>query len=233
MKKLTIICLFVFFSLSLTACSRNNWQDPSTPSIPAPDSSEVAPVPLVEPSQPEPTNEILPPVADAVLYRGVVESVETKDGVTIVKLAQAAGTDFGKPTLTVTLESVTRRGFVGAEPVVGDYLEVYYSATVGQPTTDTMAAIQVSLLPATDTCLYNGVVAEITAESDKEGYGDMMLTALTDSNEIVFHYTPETRFYLDFSALKAGDKVNIFFNGVTTRSIPPQATALEVCPYAE
>ena len=49
-------------------------------------------------------------------------------------------------------------------------------------------------------------------------------------DEILFHIGESTQVYVD--TIEEGTKLSVFFSGAVTLSLPGQATALEVAPYA-
>lgn len=175
--------------------------------------------------------ERVPIPADTALYRGTVQSLSPGEGETLVELEQVKGTNFGAPSVTVALTADTLCDFNPAELAEGDYLEIAYGGWVGDGLEQVTAVTAARLAPA-DLSVYNGTLQEIRPPKDGED-GTMLLTALEGTGDILFHLGGETQLYLDVDSLQAGDQINVYFSGATTRSIPPQATALEVRRYAE
>lgn len=219
-KKIILACLLLAL---FTACG--NGQRGHNPSS----QQSAGAVDMSQPGQ----GSVMPPVADAAQYRGTVDSIVPQDGMTTVQLSQAEGTNFGSDILTVLFDANTSLGFDLSELELGDYVEVYYGASIGQPTADTVTAIQADKLGLADLVLYNGTVVSMVPDPEKEGYGDLTVKSLTKEGEIVFHYTSETLIHQDEGEIKEGARVCVYFSGATTRSIPPQATAWEVWPYYE
>jgi hypothetical protein len=113
----------------------------------------------------------------------------------------------------------------------GDYLEVFYG---GAPDDGPVIAISARLLPPADLAIFNGILKEITLEEGQSREGSMLLTAIDRHSEHYFRFSSEfTQFYLDFDSLQPDDRLNIFYNGVSTRTAIPQSSALEIRPYAE
>lgn len=94
-------------------------------------------------------------------------------------------------------------------------------------------AITANLYPTAEMVLFNGRLESITPDPDKDGKGRMLLTELETNQQVVFHYSENTQFYLQVEELAQGDTLNILHRGAMTRSLPPQGSALEVRPYAE
>lgn len=232
--KRTLI-LIITLAMSLSACSRREVRMVSMqnegPSSAVTESSEATEMEsLQEEEGPFYPDTIVSAPMDAAMYRGTVRSVEMQDGDIALVLAQAPGTNFGTPELTVILDKNTKSGFDFATIKPGNYLEVYYGIPMeGGIPVDVVAIVVNRHLDATST-IYNGTIVEIEAG---EGGGRILLSPLEGNTETLFRYSDATQFYLDINALKPGDKLNIFFSGITTRSIPPQANALEVRYYAE
>lgn len=57
------------------------------------------------------------------------------------------------------------------------------------------------------------------------GFNYEMLVKNTDGNTVLFRTDDQTEATLPLASLRKGDYVEILFNGIMTRSIPPQATA--------
>ena len=165
--------------------------------------------------------------ADAARYRGVVEeiSARTDSGVTVL-LAQAAGTDFGAARLSAVIPAEE----IPEDLAVGDYLEIYYGGSLPQSETPQVTAIQANEMPPAEICLFGGEVVSVTADSD--GTGSVLLRQIGGENEQVFHYDDSTSCYLpDPSQWQPGDRVMAVYDGVSTRSLPPQSNASEFWPY--
>lgn len=174
--------------------------------------------------------------ADAAMYRGTISSVEKDGDDTLFVIKQAEGTDFGNAAITVRFTADTNYKFKLEDATKGKYLEVYYGdgdetdATAGA-TPEWVDAIAANLYHSADFVLFNGTVKSITKADDNSG--SISIVALDDNQEIIYHYSADTQFYLDLDTLKEGDKVNVFSNGMLAESFPPQGTILELRPYAE
>lgn len=80
-------------------------------------------------------------------------------------------------------------------------------------------------LKIADAELCKGEILKIT----KEGKLDILVKTKGNTNEeILFHADENTKFNVEKDNLKVGDKVDIFYSGILTRSIPPQGTAIAV-----
>ncbi len=167
--------------------------------------------------------------ADAAMYRGTVAAITNKDGKTWMLLNQAKGTDFGKAALRVEFTKDTRTGFKLSDIEKGDYLVVYYGTMMGEKIPSDVTAIAANKLIDADRSIYNGVIDDIKINDD--GTGMFMMRAINGKDQTLFRFNKETKIYLDFANLKKGDKLNIYYSGITTRSLPPQATAMEIRTY--
>ena len=169
-------------------------------------------------------------VADAAMYRGTIIDIrQDADGLTVT-LEQARGTNFGsvQPMDVVIADDIVMSGFESlAELREGDYLEVFYGSIVRGGTS---RAITARLLPPADVVIFNGILEEIIVQDGQTGH--MLVNSMNGGGQHLFHFSPEfTQFYLNFDGLQPGDELNIFHSGVSTRSIPPQSSALEVRFY--
>lgn len=251
MKKMLIISFALLLILGLAACTAPPTTDSSAPPI------EVLPSSLPE-STPdsEPQESQTPPIpADAAMYRGTVSDIVSDVGKSTVQftLTQADGTDFGAPSLKFSFTADTRADFT---PEGGQYLEVYYGRAPGAPLSadevhNVITAIQYH---SAEMVSFNGTVKAIDPHPDKPGQGWLVMVPLgvdiheaesypesaapgepfLGNPEIHYSYDKEkTKFYLNFDEIKVGDKLNIFQSGAMTMSLPPQAFAIEVRPYAQ
>lgn len=71
--------------------------------------------------------------------------------------------------------------------------------------------------------MITGKIKEITINDGKRS----LLIQDEKGNEYVFHIGEHT-IIMTFDELKSGDKVDIIFNGILTKSIPPQGQAIIV-----
>jgi hypothetical protein len=261
MNKLLIFTSSVL--LLFSGCMRQQTiEEPGLSTVPPansyyPDIPEVDPIyPDVDPVYPE-TNPIYPetnPVypdnnpgnndaslglahvkaADAAMYRGIITSVVTgKDGLTTLTLKQVSGTDFGAGALKVVWDESTKTDLKPDDLADGNYIEVFYGRSPNADMPEKAVAISLKKLPDADLSIFNGTIIDISRDKKNKELGSLTLKALDGEQEIVFNYGPETQIYLDADALKNGDKLNVFFSGATTNSLPPRAYALEIRPYAE
>lgn len=69
--------------------------------------------------------------------------------------------------------------------------------------------------------MVTGNIKEIITNEEKES----LLIEDAKGNEYVFHINEHT-IVITFEDLKVGDKVDIIFNGILTKSIPPQGNAM-------
>lgn len=246
MKKMLIISISLLLALGLAACTAPPTSNSSTPPI------EILPSSLPE-SAPESETQSPPIPADAAMYRGTVsDTVVTtpKEGdpnqsTYQFTLTQAEGTDFGAPALKFSFTADTRADF---SPEDGQYLEVYYGRAPGAPlnTDEAHSVITAIQYHSAEMVNFNGMVEAISPHPDKPEQGTLVMALIPTSVEqslanpasdpyiVHFNYdNEETKFYLNFDEIKVGDKLNIFQSGAMTMSLPPQAFAIEVRPYAE
>lgn len=173
-----------------------------------------------------PSSEV-PMVADAALYRGIVVEAAQGEGSEITfTLRQAEGTNYGSRELVFRTGESTYLGCDADEIQVGAYLEVAYGGV--SQIYDFQEALTVKKLTDASLSVFNGQFVSTQGDS-----GSLLLKDLKTGNEMIFHISDNTQVYLDRGKLKAGDKVNVYFSGASTRSIPPQATALEIRAYAD
>lgn len=178
-------------------------------------------------------------VADAAMYRGTVLTVEPQeDGSTLVHLQKAEGTNYTQKEMVFRFQEDTPLSFSMEDLTAGLYLEVYYGASPEQDA----AADQGQVLDALGANLYfetamvnfNGTFQEWTPSDGSDGsIGSLTMTDLTSGETVIFHCSDSTQMRLNVEELQPGDKLNIFHQGVYTRSLPPQGNALEVSKYAE
>lgn len=235
MKK-TVVILVALLAVSLTACNSGRDKISSSVAESTASSQASSEAPLEsseEESLPEnETESMIPPVADAALYRGEVTEVGTGEGGGIVlTLNEVKGVTYGYPSIKVELSEDTRSAVEPGEIAVGDYIEVYYGSAAIPG--DSVTAIAINRLAPADLSVINAVVESITPQEGKDDFGEIAVNVIGSNEAMVIHYTDNTQFYLDRGEIKAGDKLNIFTSGATTRSIPPQANALEIRSYAE
>lgn len=160
------------------------------------------------------------PPTDMRMYRGVVKDI-VKDGDTVtLTLEQWQGTDFGKEKIEAVVDGTTNTVANVDEIKAGDYIEVFYGGELD----NTIAAIVLNVLPNAEDSVYTGTVKEIET---KDGAGSILLSS-QDRGEILFRYDGNTGVYLNADSVEQGDTINVFFSGVTTKSNPPQAFALEL-----
>lgn len=237
MKKIFISLLLALMVASMAACSAPANQ----PSSSGPDDASSAVDSTTEtsshalPEEPSASSTAAPmdqrlQVADAAMFRGVVEDFAVDDtGKTVLVMRGAEGTGFA-PSLKVTLTEDTRYSFDETKIGNGGFLEIYYGVDMNEvETPDIVEAIAVNDLGSEDMMNYNGTLVEIM----KDGDGGQLLLDPLDENgtQYAFNYGPDTQFYLDMDALKAGDALNIFHSPIATMSLPPQSPALEVRLY--
>lgn len=100
-------------------------------------------------------------------------------------------------------------------------------ASSSQQNTSQPASESTTVPPTLEDAVYRGEVLSVNEET-----GDFEVAQLPGFNygseTVVFHVTEETEFEPDEVVLAEGMFVEVTFNGVMTRSMPPQATADEV-----
>ncbi|WRS28479.1 hypothetical protein U6B65_04925 [Oscillospiraceae bacterium MB08-C2-2] len=240
MKKITSVLLGLLLIGSLAACNlsgSNNGKESTSPEQSV-SSEENIPIPLPEePSELEETaaseQERLV-VMDAAMYRGMVDDIRQQDGqLHSFRLTQAQGTSFGPASVTVKTDENTRMSFDAGLLQQGDYIEVFYGRPLEQSAETEITALTLNHLGKAENVLFSGTFVVLTKDEKKEGSGRLLLTSLNTNDEWVFHYSEETQIYLNLDDLIAGDSLSILFSGASTRSIPPQAFALEIRRFAE
>ena len=193
----------------------------SEPEQSLPEIGEIQPMPM-------PT---VPPINDAIMYRGTITEITLeKDGV-VALLEQAEGTNFGHRAMRGFLDPESSfLTFDIADIQVGDYLEIFYGGALALSEPPFVTAIQAYKLLAASLVLYNGELVEIMED------GSLVLNhigSMPGDEQHVFHIDDATQVYMNLDDLVPGAKLNIFYNGIATRSLPPQSTAQEVRPFAE
>ena len=160
-------------------------------------------------------------VADAAQYRG--ELLEQANGSWLV--AQVPGRDYGYPSLTFIIDENTKTSAPWEDYTPGDYVEIYYGAAQGE----TAAAIGINKLGRADLVLYNGILKE---KMEQEGRISLLLESMENPGQTaVFHISEETQLYFNWEDVQPGDAFSILYNGIMTRSLPPQANAKEISRY--
>lgn len=230
MNKLKCIVLAFILTFSFAACSQKPAESESVPEKPlqsesSQDSSAAENETDVENKKVE--------VADAAMYRGTIISIEDTDDGKQITLEQAEGTNFGAPTLNFLMTENTTTSFEESELATGKYLEVFYGLAEDE-TLDSekqYSIIGANLYPETDIVNFNGIIKEFKTDENKQNEGIILLEDSKNDQEVLFHYSNDTNFYLDPIQLKQGDAINIFHTGIFTRSLPPQGSALEIRTY--
>ena len=160
-------------------------------------------------------------VADAAQYRG--ELLEQADGSWLV--AQVPGRDYGYPSLTFIIDENTKTSAPWKDYTPGDYVEIYYGVAQGE----TAAAIGINKLGRADMVIYNGILKE---KMEQEGRISLLLESMENPGQTaVFHISEETQLYFNWEDVQPGDAFSILYNGIMTRSLPPQANAKEISRY--
>lgn len=92
------------------------------------------------------------------------------------------------------------------------------------PPVDTLA--QTQDLEQSSQDMKEMISGEIKEILERDGKRSLLITD-KQGTEYIFHINEHT-IVLTFEKLKIGDKVDIIFNGILTRSIPPQGNAIIV-----
>lgn len=82
------------------------------------------------------------------------------------------------------------------------------------------------LTPANPCVTYSGIVVAVTPDAISVGTSGSILLKNEQEGEIVFHYSKDTQFKTSINQIKPNNHLQITYNGVLTRSLPPQANAL-------
>ncbi len=183
--------------------------------------AQVYAISLVERAPEQPALPETVYVADAAQYRG--ELLEQADGSWLV--AQVPGRDYGYPSLTFIIDENTKTSAPWKDYTPGDYVEIYYGAAQGE----TAAAIGINKLGRADMVIYNGILKE---KMEQEGRISLLLESMENPGQTaVFHISEETQLYFNWEDVQPGDAFSILYNGIMTRSLPPQANAKEISRY--
>lgn len=236
MKKILISLLLAIMTASLSACSAPAPSSPEPRDTSTVDSTaETSSNALSEDASASSAADAAPlderlQVADAAMFRGVVEDFAADDaGKTVLVMRGAEGMGFA-PVLKAALTEDTRYSFDETKIGNGAFLEIYYGVDMNEAETpEIVDAVAVNDLGSEDMVNYNGTLVEITKDG---GSGQLLLDPLDENGmQYAFNYGPETQFYLDMESLKAGDRLNIFHSPIATMSLPPQSPAWEVRLY--
>ncbi len=202
--------------------------------------AETAPETAEAPSETEEAEAFQPVyVADAAMYRGTVLSVEPQeDGSTLVHLQKAEGTRYTQNEMVFRFQADTPLSFAMEDLTEGRYLEVFYGASsetdAAADQGEVLDALGANLYFETAMVNFNGTFQEWTPSDGSTGsIGSLTMTDLSTGETVIFHCSDSTQMRLNVEELQPGDKLNIFHQGVYTRSLPPQGSALEVAKYAE
>ena len=183
--------------------------------------AQVYAISLVERAPEQPALPETVYVADAAQYRG--ELLEQADGSWLV--AQVPGRDYGYPSLTFIIDENTKTSAPWKDYTPGDYVEIYYGVAQGE----TAAAIGINKLGRADMVIYNGILKE---KMEQEGRISLLLESMENPGQTaVFHLSEETQLYFNWEDVQPGDAFSILYNGIMTRSLPPQANAKEISRY--
>lgn len=237
MKKIITSILAMLLVSSLAACSSSNPKKDVSSAVDESMASEGISSPSEQVSQADQTLENQPTrivVADTAMYRGIISEIKAIDGqLHSFVLSQVEGTDFGAPSLKVNASEDTKFSFDFSSLQEGDYVEVFFGDPLEQAIKKGASAIAVNNWGDAEMIIFNGAVVSVTPDKEKEGAGSLLLTSLKDNSEWVFHYWEDTQLYVNINELTEGDKVNILFSGIATRSLPPQSNAIEIRPFSE
>jgi|GEM_PF-3094981 len=239
MKRTIILVLAALFAIGMTACrtSEKGISSSSTPQETVA-SSQVSETP--EPnasdrnqSEPDVSSEGLEPlvVMDVPMYRGTVTGFDdggTQDHV-IATLEQYKGSNYGAPTLRVVIDANTKFSPTRDKFAKDAYVEVYYAANAVD---DVHTAIGVNYL--SESAGMRNINGEIISiEPNQDGAGQIHVMDIDRNSEHIINYDDNTHIYLNMDELASGDKINVFYSGISTRSLPPQSPAMEIRKYAE
>lgn len=114
------------------------------------------------------------------------------------------------------------------QPMRGDvYTSVYVEGTGRKDAA--LLAERVSKHTPLPMVMSSGVVKELLPG----GYGadGGFLMQQDDGMDIIFHYGPETKISTSSGKITAGSRLNVAYNGILTRSLPPQGFASEITDY--
>lgn len=166
------------------------------------------------------------------VYRGTVRSIDRREDGTHLTLEQAEGTDFGAPLIRALITPSTQTDFKLEELKEGVYLEIHYLCARDFDFTSEIPVESAQNLRLSEMRNYNGELLELIPNEEKPGCGTLLMKALDGDFTFLFFYNENTRFFPDPSALKPGDRLNIFRAAAATMTSPPQGAALEVRYYA-
>lgn len=170
--------------------------------------------------------------AAPAVYRGTIRSILQSEDGTHLTLEQAEGTDFGAPSVRALITPATQTDFELEELKEGVYLEIHFLCARGFDFSSEIPVESARNLRLSEMRNYNGELLEFTPDEEKPGCGTLLMKALDSDFTFLFFYTENTQFFPDPSALKPGDRLNIFRAAAATMTSPPQGAALEVRYYA-
>ena len=177
--------------------------------------------------------------SEVKVFRGTIVDFAVNDaGQTVWILAQEIGADYGATFLNVAVTPELPMGSSGQQADIGNttHLEVFYTTMNTQGMTPEVTAVAVNVLLPVDLTIFNGKVAEITPDPDKPGTGSILLDPIDEGKQqTVFNYSTNETTWEGISpeSIKPGDALHILYDGISTRSLPPQSFAGVIRPYVE
>lgn len=151
---------------------------------------------------------------------GTVEDFAVDDKGNTVWMVRRTGDAEDAPLIGVTVDANTKLEFEG-NVANGDIIGVEYQ---GKGVVYAQTVAKHTPLPAVTA---SGQVAELLPASGGSD-GGFLLRQGGGAGDIVFRYGADTKIMTADKKIKVGDQLTVTYNGVLTRSIPPQGYAQEI-----
>ncbi len=175
-------------------------------------------------------------VADAPLYKGEIAQINNTKFGTDLLVNKSNGSNSTHESLIFHIGKDTKINVDIKNLKVGDSVDIFHSLAMTNSLPGQTAAIAVNVvakennyLTVADAPLYKGQVQEI--RKTEQGM-DLLVNKTNESNatykSLIFHIDKDTKINMENENLKVGSKVDIFYSGLVTRSLPGQTTAVAV-----
>lgn len=158
--------------------------------------------------------------SEASFLEGTVEDFAVDDKGNTVWMVRRTGDAEDAPLIGVTVDANTRLDFEG-NVANGDIIGVEYR---GGGAIHAQTVTKHTPLPSV---IASGQVAELLPASGGSD-GGFLLRQGGGAGDIVFRYGADTKIMTADKKIKVGDRLTVTYNGVLTRSIPPQGYAREI-----
>lgn len=155
--------------------------------------------------------------SEASFLEGTVEDFAVDDKGNTVWMVRKTGDAADAPLVGVTVGANTKLNFEG-NVANGDIIGVEYR---GEGTIQALTVTKHTPLPAVTAA---GQVIELLPASGGSD-GGFLLRQAGEAGDIIFHYGSDTKIMTPDKTVKVGDRLSVTYNGVLTRSMPPQGYA--------